>query len=125
MKARTVYFFGLTFLKLILKRLFTWENQEKLLRDEFKDEGIFSICRDDRIKYPELATCINCGFCEADLPINSTMFQHPEVLFNSLTTNLTDIIHEKEGAVEIKNFRCPAGAPYMELLNFISNSSKT
>lgn len=122
MNFKTIYFFGFTLFKLILKRIFFRKNQEELLRSEFLNEGIFSIGERERNIYYEFSRCINCGFCAVDIPVISPYFQHPEIVFNSLTTNLTDIISEKEKFPEIKNFRCPRGAPYKELLNFIESA---
>lgn len=125
MNFKTIYFFGFTFIKLLFKRIFMRKNQEILLRSEFLTEGIFSIDKRDRNVYNEFSRCINCGFCSVEAPSNSHYSRHPEFIFNSITTNLTDINALKSKFPEIKNFRCPVGAPYMELLNFIESSSKS
>lgn len=129
MNLRTIYFFGFTLLRLILKRIFLRENQEELLRWEFKNEGIFTINEKLRNIYPGFSRCINCGFCEVDIPLHSSIYAHPEFLFNAMTTNLTDLIgaqseinSENQKFHEIKNFRCPAGAIYKELITFITSA---
>ncbi len=124
MKIRTIYFFGFTLFKLILKRIFIRKNQEQLLRSQFSNEGIFSIGEREREIYGEFSKCINCGFCAVGVPPDSPYFQHPEFIFNSLTTNLIDLTYEKGGFLKISNFRCPAGAPYKELIDFIVSAGK-
>ncbi len=124
MKIKTIYFFGFTLFKLILKRIFVRKNQEQLLRSEFLKDCIFSIGEIERKIYGEFSRCINCGFCAIDIPPESSYFQHPEFIFNSLTTNLTDITYGDHGVKEIRNFRCPAGAPYKELIYFIVSTGK-
>lgn len=121
MNFKTIYFFGFTLFKLILKRIFLRKDQEKLLRSEFLKEGIFSIEEKERKMYHEFSRCINCGFCAVDIPENSTYFQHPEIVFNSLTTNLTDVTLVNEKLIELKEFHCPVGAPYIEIKNFIES----
>ncbi len=125
MNYKTISFFGFTLFKLILKRIFLRKDQEKLLRSEFLKEGIFSIEEKERKIYHEFSRCINCGFCAVDIPVNSTYFQHPEIVFNSLTTNLTDATLVNEKLIELEEFRCPVGAPYKKIKNFIESREHT
>jgi len=116
-----IVFFGWTGIKLLFKRILLRTNQEELFRSEFSEEKIFPLKPETRAEYNTYSKCVNCGYCDLFLPLNHDGWNTPDILFNSLSTNLPDVMLKNPAPLTLDNFKCPAHAPYNDLIEFLKS----